>query len=77
MEGQRLTIRITKEELLPQGDMKYTYEVLSKKSPYSGYRDVIYAEETCEMRAGHHYHVRVNEGSNHPRIVKVYREVPR
>lgn len=77
MEGQRLTIRITKEELLPQGDMKYTYEVLSRKSPFYKSRDVIYADADCEMRAGHHYHVRVNEDSAYPRIAKVFREVER
>jgi ribonuclease HI len=77
MEGQRLTIRITKDELLSQKVMKYTYEVLSKKSPYKGCRDIIYAEESCEMRAGHHYFVLVNDDTGHPRIIKVYREVPR
>jgi ribonuclease HI len=77
MEGQRLTVRITKDELLPQRVMKYTYEVLSKKSPYRGCRDIIYAEESCEMRAGHHYFVLLNKDTNHPRVVKVYREVSR
>jgi ribonuclease HI len=77
MEGQRLTIRITRDELLPQRIMKYTYEVLSKKSSYRGCRDVIYAEEACEMRAGHHYFVLVNDDTDYPRIVKVYREVER
>lgn len=76
-QGQRLTIRITKDELLPQREMKYTYEVLSKKSPFRGRRDIIYAEESCEMRAGHHYYVLLNEDTAHPRVVKVYREVPR
>lgn len=76
MEGQRLTIRITKSEAQRiHGVAKYWYEVRSKKSPFYDYRDVIYADLGLPIRAGHTYHVRVNEETANPRIVKLFREV--
>lgn len=44
MEGQRLTIRITKSEYQPLHKLtKYWYEVRSRKSPFHDRRDVNYA----------------------------------
>lgn len=76
MEGQRLTIRITKSEAQAlHGLAKYWYEVRSKKSPFHDRRDVIYADPAFPIRAGHTYHVRVNDETANPRIVKLFREV--
>jgi ribonuclease HI len=76
MSGQKLTIRITKVEVQPLHKLtKYWYEVLSKKSPFHGRRDVIYAEPSILMRAGHSYFVRLNQDTGNPRIVKVFREI--
>lgn len=76
MEGQRLTIRIIKTEFQPLHRLvKCWYEVLSAKSPYRGCFDVIYAEPDIDVRAGHSYHVRVNDETANPRLVKVFREV--
>ena len=76
MEGQRLTIRITKSEAQPLHSLaKYWYEVRSKKSPFHDRRDVIYADPALPIRAGHTYYLRVNEDTANPRIVKLFREV--
>jgi ribonuclease HI len=76
MEGQRLTIRITKTEFQPLHRLtKCWYEVLSAKSPFKGRFDVVYADDTIDVSAGHRYHVRVNEEPANPRIAKVFREV--
>lgn len=76
MEGQRLTIRITKSEFQPLHRLtKCWYEVLSSKSPFKGRFDIIYAEETMDLRGGRAYHVRVNQETSNPRITKVFREV--
>jgi ribonuclease HI len=76
MEGQRLTIRVVKTEFQPLHRLtKCWYEVVSAKSPYKGCFDVVYAEGTLDLRAGHGYHVRVNEETANPRIAKVFREV--
>jgi ribonuclease HI len=76
MEGQRLTIRVTKSENQPLHNLaKYWYEVRSKKSPFHDCRDVIYADPLLPIRVGHTYHVRVNESTENPRIAKLFREV--
>jgi ribonuclease HI len=76
MEGQRLTIRITKSEFQPLHKLtKYWYEVRSKKSPFYDCRDVIYADPSLPLKAGHTYHVRVNEETSNPRVAKLFREV--
>jgi ribonuclease HI len=76
MEGQRLTIRIVKEEFQAvQRVDKLSYEVLSKASPFRGCFDVIFANPSLNLRAGHCYYVRVNEDTGNPRIEKVFREV--
>lgn len=76
MEGQRLTIRITKTEFQRLHQLtKCWYEVLSAKSPFKGCFDVIYAEPPINVRAGHTYYVRVNEETANPRIAKLFREV--
>jgi ribonuclease HI len=76
MEGQRLTIRITKTEFQPVHRLtKCWYEVLSARSPFKGRFDIIYANETVDVKAGHSYYVRVNAEIMNPRIAKVFREV--
>lgn len=76
MQGQRLTIRITKTEFQPLHRLtKCWYEVLSAKSPFHGCFDIIYAEEGMDLRAGHCYYVRVNEETANSRVVKIFREV--
>jgi ribonuclease HI len=76
LTGQRLTIRIVAEDYLPVQKMnKWTYEVMSKKSPYYGFIDVIYARADMTLRAGHTYQVRMNDDTMTPRITKVFREV--
>ena len=76
MEGQRLTIRITKTEFQRLHQLtKCWYEVLSAKSPFNGYFDVIYAEPAINVRAGHTYYVRVNEDTANPRIARLLREI--
>lgn len=74
MLGQRLTIRIiTDEYLRVQRLWKLKYEVMSRKSPYFGKVDWIFSEEM--LKAGHTYHVRVNEMTGNPRVTKVFREI--
>ena len=74
MLGQRATIRIITEEYLRvQRRNKYMYEVMSKKSLF--YRGVDVAFSDISLRAGHTYHVRFNEDSRNPQIVKLYREM--
>lgn len=76
MEGQRLTIRITKTEFQPLHRLtKCWYEVLSAKSRFKGRFDIIYADEAADVSAGHSYYVRVTEETANPRITKVFREV--
>lgn len=76
MEGQRLTIRITKSEYQPIHRLtKYWYEVRSKKSPFYDCRDIIYADPSLPLKAGHTYHVRVNKETANPRVAKFFREV--
>lgn len=74
LSGQRLTIRIITDEFLRvQRCWKYKYEVMSKASPYFGNVDLAYSE--ILLRAGHTYHVRFNDNTKNPRIVKLFREV--
>ena len=74
LSGQRLTIRIiTDEYLRPQKCWKYKYEVVSKASKHHGNVDLAYSD--IMLRAGHTYHVLMNDNSKNPRIMKIYREV--
>lgn len=76
MEGQRLTIRITKTEFQRLHRLtKCWYEVLSARSRFKEFFDVIYAEEAIDLRAGHCYHVRVNQETANPRVIKIFSEV--
>jgi hypothetical protein len=79
MEAQRLTIRSFKTEYQPLHRLtKCWYEVISAKSPYKGrvdVVDVVDADETLDLRAGHGYRVRVGEETANPRIAKVFGEV--
>ncbi len=74
--GQRLTIHIVTERYLPRQKLtQYRYEVMSRKSPYYGLVDFVYSSEI--LHRGHTYYVRVNDDTNNPTLVKVYREVDR
>jgi ribonuclease HI len=75
MLGQRLTIRIvTAQYLSTQKVHKYMYEVMSRKSPFYGKVDVAYSDDG-RMRAGHTYHVTMNDDAGYPRIAKCHREM--
>lgn len=65
MKGERITIRIITSEKLPQGEWKYKYEVVSKKSNFHGKVDQIYFEKLFE--AGHSYYVVVSNDNNYPK----------
>ena len=74
LTGQRLTVRIISCEWLSiQRLWKLKYEVMSRASPYYGKIDLIYSD--ILIKDGHSYHVRVNNDSSNPRIVKVFREI--
>lgn len=76
MLGQRVTIRIMKDEYLRQQDMnRYVYEVLSRRSEFRGCVDVIFSEASVCLSAGHTYHVRFNDDTPAPRILKSFREI--
>jgi ribonuclease HI len=76
MLGQQMTIRLFEE--VAQSDqrlVRFKYEVMTKRSPYFGRVDYIWAERGTPLRAGHAYRVRVNRDTRTPRIVKVLAEV--
>jgi ribonuclease HI len=76
MLGQRITIRVIEDAYLrPQGMNRYKYEVVSRTSPFRGYMDLIFSDADIHLSAGHAYHVRFNEDSRAPRVVRLYREV--
>ena len=78
MLNQRISIRIITEEYLRvQKLMKYRYEVISKSSPYFGNIDIAYAKLEIMLNATHCYSVRFNDNTNNPRIVKMFRELPK
>lgn len=76
MEGQMMTINVFKTEF--QGLhrlVKCWYTVESRRSPYRGCADVIYADPGLPLRRGHTFRVRVNEETGNPRVLKVFEEV--
>jgi ribonuclease HI len=76
MLGQQMTIRLFEEvDQSDQGPVRFKYEVMTKRSPYFGKVDYIWAQRGSPMRAGHTYRVRVNRDTNAPRTVKVLAEV--
>jgi ribonuclease HI len=76
MLGQRLTIRIiTDQYLRVQRTNRFKYEVVSRNSPFFQAVDVIYSDESIHLSAGHTYHVRVNNDTKRPRVVKLFREI--
>ena len=78
MLNQRISIRIITEYYLEvQKLMKYRYEVISKSSPYFGNIDIAYAKPEITLNATHCYSVRFNDNTNNPRIVKMFRELPK
>lgn len=76
MKGQRISIRIITSEYLPvQKINKYKYEVISKQNEFYGLVDIIFSEEL--IKAGHSYFVLLNNELENPRIMKVFRELPK
>jgi ribonuclease HI len=76
MHGQHMTIRLIEElDQSAQGLVRFEYEVMSKRSPYVGKVDFIWAERGTHLRAGHAYRERVNKNTQTPRILKVFAEV--
>ena len=74
MEGQRSTVRIITDQLLPvQKIYKYRYEVMSAASKYFKLADIIYSD--IQLQAGHTYSVRFNKNTDMPRIIKVFKEL--
>lgn len=74
MRGQRLSIRIISTEYLNvQKIWKLKYEVISRRSDDYMSVDIIFSDAL--LKAGHSYYVRVNDDTNNPRIVKVFREI--
>lgn len=75
-KGQILTIRIIQDELMKLHKLyRYRYEVMSKRSPY--YQNVDFATSNISMAAGHVYVVRLNNEPKNPKIIKVFREIPK
>jgi ribonuclease HI len=74
MLGQMMSIRIiTSQYLEVQKIWKYKYEVVSKKSVFYKYVDIIYYRDV--LRVGHVYLVRFNKNSDYPQITNVFREI--
>jgi len=73
LTGQRLTIRIVTDRYFrTQRCYGYTYEVISKASPYFRKMDTAFSD--ILLRAGHTYFVLMNDSNKNPRIVKLYKE---
>ena len=76
MKAQRITIRVIEDRFEPVQRMnRYRYEVVSRASEYFGRVDMIYSTADVHLSAGHVYYVRVNDDTDAPRVVKVFREV--
>jgi hypothetical protein len=76
MLGQQMTIRLVEEvDQADQRLVRFKYEVKSKRSPYFGKVDYIWAQRGTPLRAGRTYRVRVNRDTRSPRIAKVFAEV--
>jgi hypothetical protein len=76
MLGQRIAIQIVTSEYLPvQKTIRYKYEVVSPRSQFHGYVDVLYS--AIDLRAGHRYLVSLNRKQGSPSIVAVHRELER
>jgi ribonuclease HI len=78
MLGQQMTIRLVEEvDEAAQGLVRFKYEVVTKRSPYFGKVDYIWAERGTPIRAGRTYRIRVNRDTQAPRISTVIDEVDR
>lgn len=76
MEGQEMDIRILDPRTFRRLQLtRYRYEVLS--GPYVGNIDFIFAQSTLDIRAGHHYRVKVNNETKNPRIAELLEELER
>jgi ribonuclease HI len=72
--GQRLVIRIITSEFLHVQKMsKYQYEVLSPRSKYYQFNDVLFTR--CNMKAGHSYLVSFKKNQAIATISKVIKEI--
>jgi ribonuclease HI len=78
MEGQEMDIRVMDPLAIRRHHLtRYRYEVLSPASPYFGNLDFIFADSELDIRAGHHYRVKVNTDTKNPRIVALIAELER
>jgi hypothetical protein len=76
MLGQQMTVRLFEEvDQSEQRLVRFKYEVMTKRSPYFGRVDYIWAERGTPLRAGHTYRVRVNRDTRAPRVARVLAEV--
>jgi ribonuclease HI len=76
MEGQEMDIRILDARTFRRLQLtRHRYEVLS--GPYVGNIDFIFAQSTLDIRAGHHYRVKVNNETKNPRIAELFEELER
>jgi ribonuclease HI len=75
MLGQRLTIRIVQAEPVPMHKLsRYRYEVMSRRSPFSGCLDFAFSDDP-RLRPTHTYFVTMGRDRNNPQIVKCHREI--
>ena len=72
MSGQRLKIRIITSTPQPNKPTRYRYEVLSKKSPFFCFVDILYSTQV--MRVGHEFSVRLNSDQRFPQVIKIYKD---
>ncbi len=76
MQSQKCTIYIIQDEYLRLQKMyRYRFEVTSKSNPF--YRCVDFAYSNILLNAGHKYFVLFNNNQNAPRIIKMYKELPK
>jgi ribonuclease HI len=74
IHGQRLSIRIFRSEHLKAHELwKYTYEVVSRNSPYRGRVDEIFSESL--LKEGHCYYVVLNSEQSAPLVKSVIKEL--
>lgn len=74
--GQRVSIYIVNDEFLREQKIyRYRYQVISKLSPFYKKIDFIYSE--LLLNAGHSYYVKLNDDNKFPKIVKVFKEIPK
>ena len=76
VSGQRVSIYIINDEFLREQKIyRYRYQVISRKSSFYKKIDFIYSD--LLLNAGHSYCVRLNDNSKFPKIIKVFKEIPK